>query len=134
LVKNKDVPDNNISMQLTFSQTDAILRLQVFDHEYEIMSVQGRGVVTIPSLTFAKSDEEFHEYRRLMSKEREKSGGGGNGPEEYVPVLLFLREQDNFNWTYHLRYAFWVGKAQVHHPRKCKISRCHKSSHTCPNW
>jgi hypothetical protein len=58
LFKIKDGIFNPASMQVSFSLSNMPIKLQLFDHDNLIISVSGRGVVTIPLYLFYPSEDQ----------------------------------------------------------------------------
>ncbi|KAJ3390553.1 hypothetical protein HDU92_000392 [Lobulomyces angularis] len=51
IIKIKDGPENRVSMQLSFNLPFVSLNLQLFDHEEEIFSISGKGIVSMHAVT-----------------------------------------------------------------------------------
>ncbi len=63
----KAVDDHLATLQMMTSKSDVYVKLQVLDHEEELVSAVGKGHVVLPAFVFQKNEKCADEEKRPAS-------------------------------------------------------------------
>ena len=63
--------DHLVSLQMMTSKPDVYIKLQILDHEEEIISAVGKGHVVLPAFVFQKDNAALSEEENKRSSSRQ---------------------------------------------------------------
>ena len=67
----KVLDDHLVSLQMMTSKPDVYIKLQILDHEEEIISAVGKGHVVLPAFVFQKDNAALSEEENKRSSSRQ---------------------------------------------------------------